>query len=238
MRALLTLALVAVSLSLTEATLSYKRLSIVDFNTTTNQYLFRGNYPHNDNQTAFDYTTLVSYMRKKALESNIVLPKKFKLVDVTFLHSIGNYFDYKLEVDFFKKNPHLGSVLHWTIIGHPINASSLSEYIRKPMVEFTYDWNIEDQLIERTEVLHQFVHTPNNVTTVYYMHCEAGVDRTGQVSGAYYIRHLGWSFLQALAFDYDVSPRRIMALNQNGLNWYCWYNFYKRGYPADCLHSL
>jgi hypothetical protein len=213
-------------------------MSLVDFNTTTNQYLFRGNYPYNSNSTAFDYPTLVSYIHKKALESNITIHPNFKLVDISFLQSIINYSEFKLETEFFRKNPQFGTLLHWTIIGHPLNASTLSESVRKPMVEWTYDWNIEDQLIERTELLQQFVHTPNNVTTVYYMHCDAGVDRTGQVSGAYYIRHFNWSFLEALKFDYAVEPRPIGKASQNGLNWYCYWLYYKYGFPTDCSQSL
>lgn len=44
-----------------------------------------------------------------------------------------------------------------------------------------------------------------------YIHvqCEAGVDRTGEVSGSYYMRFLKWTYARSLAFDYAVEPRPI-----------------------------
>ena len=42
---------------------------------------------------------------------------------------------------------------------------------------------------------------------VIYFHCEAGVDRTGEIAGSYYFRWLGWSFQQALAYDNSIETR-------------------------------
>ncbi len=40
-----------------------------------------------------------------------------------------------------------------------------------------------------------------------YTHCEAGTDRTGEVSGAYYIRYLQMSFQEALYVDNHIQNR-------------------------------
>jgi hypothetical protein len=223
--------------STVSAVLSYNRVQLVDFNTTTNQFLFRGNYPYDKSEKEFDYPTLISYIKKRAFEEHITLPQEFKFVDITFLHSIGNYFEYHLEKNFFDKNPQLGSIVHWTIIGHPINASSLSESVRKTMVKAVWDWNYEDQLIERSDALYKFVHTKNNAT-VYYMHCNAGVDRTGEVSGSYLMRYKKWSYIDTLKYDYEIGGRPLRMLSQNAMNWYCWWLHYTFGLPSDCMQGI
>ena len=79
--------------------------------------------------------------------------------------------------------------------------------------------------------------------TVFYVHCEAGVDRTGEVSGilpssffiflyfffqifvflfkkkkgSYYIRWLGWSWEQALDYDNSVIDRDMETLSRSTL---------------------
>ena len=40
-----------------------------------------------------------------------------------------------------------------------------------------------------------------------YTHCEAGTDRTGQVSGGYYLRYLNMTFAEALHRDNNIQNR-------------------------------
>ena len=218
--------------------LNYHRIHLVDFNTTTQQYLFRGNFPANDSKS-FAYDNLIDSVRRKAKEENgIDLPATFQLVDISFLESHVNKKDLEIERNFFHENPTLGTFVHWTVIGHPLNPSSLSSSFRKKMALYTSDWDIKDQLVPRVEQLHKWVHSYAAAPTVYYMHCEAGVDRTGEVSGAYYMKYLKWSFLKALQYDYDISPRPISKWNQNAMDWYCWWMYYTVGYPTDCSSTI
>ncbi len=40
---------------------------------------------------------------------------------------------------------------------------------------------------------------------------EAGTDRTGEMSGSYYITYLDWSFQTALSYDDHIENRNISA---------------------------
>ncbi len=67
-----------------------------------------------------------------------------------------------------------------------------------------------------------------------YLHCSAGVDRTGEMSGAYYMKYLKWSYVETLTFDYAVEPRPINKPKENALNFFCWHLYYKNDFPTDC----
>jgi len=69
---------------------------------------------------------------------------------------------------------------------------------------------------------------------VIYLHCSAGVDRTGEMSGGYYMKYLGWDFNKTLSFDNSVEDRNMNTPKENALSFFCWDLFYKRGTPTDC----
>ena len=81
-----------------------------------------------------------------------------------------------------------------------------------------------DQLPERVQQLKAWLETPQPVPTVYLIHCEQGHDRTGELSGAYYIGELNMTQAQALAYS-----EKIMKSGPPGAwewaqtRWYCLY---------------
>ena len=65
----------------------------------------------------------------------------------------------------------------------------------------------------------------------------AGEDRTGEVSGSYYITYLDKSFNEALSYDNHVENRDIRCMSEHEFAWYCWYLKYKvnPSYLGDCI---
>ncbi len=61
------------------------------------------------------------------------------------------------------------------------------------------------------------------VGRVVFMHCSAGMDRTGLVAGAYKMKYLGMSMKEVLAENAGFGGhRKEMMFNAlNGLKWYC-----------------
>jgi protein-tyrosine phosphatase len=94
--------------------------------------------------------------------------------------------DRSLENEFFEKNPSLGQWVSWPIIGDVIPPYDVPKEIRKWLAEHIEDWQF-DQLPTTMKILNQMLHqSPTNSSKplVIYVHCEAGKDRTGEVSGS------------------------------------------------------
>ncbi len=49
------------------------------------------------------------------------------------------------------------------------------------------------------------------------------MDRTGELSGAFYQGALNWTYAAALAYDETIEPRNISSASQNALQWYCYF---------------
>lgn len=66
---------------------------------------------------------------------------------------------------------------------------------------------------------------------------QAGEDRTGELSGAYYITYKNMSFAAALTLDDSINPdengRSISCLARNGFQWYCLHLLYTGAYNLD-----
>lgn len=249
------LLLICITLQIS-ADLIPKRTHLVDYNTTTKSYLFRGNLPLNQSQFVnVDY--FLSQVLEPAFERDKRSPdehfhygsQEVYLVDISFLASIlpKDHGDLKAEEAFFEQNPSNGELVHWTIIGNLINASSIKDSWREETIKHT-PWDF-DSLRDRIPQIHSWVHkgfssdhkskyAPNKPIIVLYIHCEAGVDRTGEVSGSYMMQYLQQPFLNVLKFDYTVSDRPIAIYSEYALTWYCWYLHYERGFPNDCYSWL
>ncbi len=81
------------------------------------------------------------------------------------------------------------------------------------------DWS-HDKLPDLMQWLHDSL-TQKYQNSAIYIHCEAGEDRTGEVSGSYYMKHLGWSFEKALEVDNSNENRDIRCASAKALMWYC-----------------
>ncbi len=167
----------------------------------------------------------------------MTLPATFYLVDVNLL-SI-ELSDIKVEEAFFNSNPDKGSFLHWPIIGNILKGTKNDligslldpnkegESLRKEYAKHL-DSLTHDQLPSKMTTLRKDLFTPRqNISVVYYIHCEAGEDRTGwlfclrtsvltiprwfsgEVSGAYYIRYLNMTFQKAMDIDDTNENRNI-----------------------------
>jgi len=64
-------------------------------------------------------------------------------------------------------------------------------------------WDDMPRVLEKMHVLL----TQQSGPALVYSHCEAGTDRTGQVSGGYYLKYLNMSFPQALNTDNHIQGR-------------------------------
>ncbi|EFC39365.1 predicted protein [Naegleria gruberi] len=160
------------------------RVRLIDSNSQLNRFLFRGNTPIEHGNFAIG--KLRDLVREVGKNNNVQVPDEFYLIDVSFLNMFEE--DLKDETEYFKANPHIGELVHWTIIGNPINGTDLPEWLRKDLAIYEKKWDREDKLIDRVDQLYNWIHTQDSIhnlnqdaqsakALVFYIHCEAGMDR-------------------------------------------------------------
>eukprot|EP00041_Stephanoeca_diplocostata_P006820 m.94682 g.94682 ORF g.94682 m.94682 type:complete len:242 (+) comp16559_c0_seq1:76-801(+) len=199
-----------------------------------NNWVFRGNEPIINK--SFAYTELVESMRMTATAAGKMLPTNFTIVDQTLLNP-SELPDEITEKDFFKKNPDLGRYENWIIAGSLFGPPSVNASRLKYMAEHLDDWDL-DKLPDRMKELRTTLETVTALPTVVYIHCEAGTDRTGEVSGAYYLKFLNYTMPQAVDVDNHIQNRDMSKYSLNGLRWYCYYLQYVEGRTnLDCPYT-
>lgn len=181
-------------------------------------FLFRGSMP--TNASTFAYQLLVDTMETVVAKQNLTLPKNFSLIDISYLN-VFEESDLKIEKDFFKSHPELGSFEKIPIYGtlDPPPQEDL-EFIKSAVK--LYIEASHDQLPRVMQRFHSLL-TQQPGPVLIFTHCEAGTDRTGEVSGAYYLKHLNMTFSDALYIDNHVQHRDMYKTSRNALQWYCFY---------------
>ena len=87
-----------------------------------------------------------------------------------------------------------------------------------------------DQLPLRITQLHEWLHSNVTVPTVYFFHCEAGSDRTGEIAGSYVMKYKNITAPQAYAWDNEIAMRNIVVWSKNSMIYFCWWLTYELGY--------
>lgn len=232
-KAILSVLVLAVLAATCWASLNPKRVHLIDYNPTLNNFMFRCNELKTDDGK-FPYDLLKEYMNDVSLTIlKRPLPSDIFLVDMCLLNSITDGADIKLEKEYFAAHPDQGQFMNWPIVGNLENPHKISESLLKELAVTLGEWQL-DKLAHRVPALNAMLNYNFTRPAAIVVHCEAGVDRTGEVSGSYYMEFLKWTYTQALTFDYSVAPRAIEPPSEHALDFYCWYLHYTKGFPNDC----
>ena len=191
-------------------------------------YLFRGNMPIIDRK--FGYNELMKTLGEVLQKHNLTLPSSYYMLDVSYINSYipGEKGDFQAEKEFWEENSEKGQLLHWPIVGSTIRPPGDNTVI-KGIINH-YMKNSLDRLDIKLPVLHRALTTEySDVSWLIYTHCEAGVDRTGEVSGAYYMQFLNMTFEDAVKVDNTIVNRDMYEDSRNELQWYCYYLKFEKG---------
>eukprot|EP01147_Barroeca_monosierra_P003631 gene3631-6210_t len=158
--------------------------------------LFRGDLPITNH--TFVYDELVSTMTTAAKDAaNLTFPAKFYLIDLSLLNPT-ELPDEIVEKNFFKNHPKLGQLFFF----------QSSRTVWQRMAKNLTNWQL-DKLPDKMMLLDQFLSVKKDLPNIIYIHCEAGMDRTGEMSGSYYMHSLNMTFQHALAIDNSIETRNI-----------------------------
>eukprot|EP01138_Halocafeteria_seosinensis_P003533 gb/GECG01003611.1/.p1 GENE.gb/GECG01003611.1/~~gb/GECG01003611.1/.p1 ORF type:complete len:242 (+),score=26.12 gb/GECG01003611.1/:1-726(+) len=216
-------------------TLDYSRVHLVDKSEDNRNWLFRGNFPGGPNGT-YAYDELIQFLHKRALdEGGAPLPKNFDLRVVSFDNIFESNFN--LEKRFYQNHPSKANLTIWTLIGGLLPPQFVDNKTREQILEDPDLLFAIDKLPSRLEQAHQWVHGMQDSPLVVYWHCEGGCDRTGEISGAYYVTYQGYNI--TAAYDKNTKdcgrPENYWSINM--LGWYCLYYEKQSGNDiGDCLN--
>lgn len=150
--------------------------------------------------------------------------------------------DTNFESQFCRWYPNLCQVTFWPLIGNLAHPWDVPEPVRKvcvappcshpaspaprPQLMATkLVWAV-DQLPSRTLEMRSMLTEDHGRPVAFYVHCEAGCDRTGEFSGAYRIENLGMTVQQAWDLNVEECGRPPNAFSKGALEWFCAYAQY------------
>jgi hypothetical protein len=207
-------------------------------------FLFRGGLPLAGHPPAFNYKGLKQAIINAGNRAGVKVPSSFYIIDVNFLN-IENPRDARrifVEQKFFQTRPALGRIQVWGINGTHLNAKDPSLAASREYLARNLDSWLSDKLASRVETLREWLegsapvfHGKKKLPIVIYIHCVAGCDRTGEFSGAYYLRYLNksWEEMNALNRSMCRHNRPFGCKNYRAVQWYClWLNL-ERGFSLN-----
>lgn len=208
-----------------------RRTHLLDYRVfaNTTNFLFRGNMPKNASGD-FAYSELISTFQNVTHHAGgPPLPPTFQLIDYSMLVSLDpkEHDDVKLEEDFFRANPQLGHLVKWPLLTLDALGPCLQPSSSRESKAKSGKWDVDD-VPSKVDTLFTTLNTHTAVSTILYIHCEAGVDRTGELSGSYMMQHKNSTYAAALAFDDNVEPRAITTEAKHGMEWYSLYLQYAK----------
>gem|GEM_PF-6515695 len=191
-----------------------KLLYLLDHKKKT--FLLRGNLPEDKNE--FNYDQLVKAIKEYLNELKIPISNNFKIMDISFLNYFLEHEQIEIEKSWFEKNPDKGCFWLYPIYGALINPNELPEAVRDFCIRHE-DIDGQKALVQRLKSL---ISTPCSLDVVYYMHCYAGKDRTGECSTNYMMAN-GSSYKDSIALAEKIAGRKLSFLSINAIRWYAFY---------------
>jgi len=200
--------------------------------TLDNNFLFRGGNP---NFFVFQYGTLIREFGERLQSVNLPLPSKFYLIDVNLLNpnKTPDREHIDEETRFFNDHSDLGEIVQHPILGETTSPFSYNSTSVKERALTFATWS-QDKLPAFIEQIRKTMSQSNATPSVLYIHCECGCDRTGEISGSYYMAYMNMSLHDAHVLDEKIAGREILTDNHNALDWYCFYLKYAQNYNLTC----
>ena len=178
-------------------------------------FLFRGNLPviiNSSHQKVFAKEELMNSLTNAAKKKCTTLPSQYKLIDISLIEGEGKEGgDFHIEEAFAKEHPCDVQLIHYDAKAN-LTAGILAG---GDALEKTANNLIVDDIRNNLE---------NSQNTVIYVHCEAGLDRTGFTIGSYAMRYLGISYKDALVLNTSEGlPRNLNFFSEIPLEKYAQY---------------
>lgn len=199
-----------------------ERLRLVD--AQKNNLLFRSGSPLNKELNNINWTSIVNTMSQRALREKFVFPDNFVTYDFSLLNPLlpDDNMCLSIEKNFFTQFRN-GSMINYIVKGESTSPYDIRNITERIMRARSFaDWS--------TDQLPYFIGYLNLVMSirfseqpsVFLIHCMQGVDRTGEVIGAYEMKRFGKSLEDIISEDSKINNNH-MAPSLHNLNALMWY---------------
>ena len=233
----------AVPLLLLSSLASWNPARVHHVDTIGDAHLFRGPAPV-EGGTTFVLDELKTTIQAVARnEGGVTVPDTFELVVISMLDSIKGSEKTELQAEqtfFAAQHPSLlnGSrLIHWPIVGAITSPSIYPKSICLDKAKKLASSD-SDKMVDKTKQIHDMLAAGvSDGTLVVYFHCDAGMDRTGEMYGDYCMRYLNQTYGQVYAFDNTIegnNSRKINTVNKQALEWMCLYLLEVEGIDPAC----
>jgi len=191
-------------------------------------YLSRVPHFLKDNDTKFDVASLKAAIKFE----RTWIPDRYYLVDINLVHA--HEAALAAEIAFFNEHPSEGQLIWWDTNGTDVCCFDVTDPDKFAQMVATLDEWISDEPISRVDTLRSWLETPKlpkrsptGVPYVFYVHCDGGCDRTGELIGTYRLRYMGWSWLRMWneqpCNDSEGHPRPMGCNNYRTVQWYAFW---------------
>lgn len=220
----------------------------------TPNFLFRGDTPDIDPGSGFDYGCLRDAISTAATNAKIILPDNYYLVDICLLQTAnsGEVPSIVAEYEYFQKHPDEGQAVYWSTEGVGLDPYCIDDLNQRNYLVTTLGYWLPDPLVDRISSLRSWLEgtyqgTPVPLAApvpsgpvVFYVHCNGGCDRTGEIIAAYAMHYLSKTWLAANADNYECcygGQQPFGCDNYFAARWYCLYLAATTGQDPGCSET-
>ena len=200
-------------------------------------FLFRGNNPMSKNNSTFPLSSLEKMLRDSSLqECAVAVPESIRFVDL-FLENPTDP-GYANEVTFWRDRTD-GDLIKYPTFGSLFVPWDTPLPFRTELI-VNGTWAVQghrDYLTERLAAVRSMLTNTSSPPTLFYAHCNAGCDRTGEFIAAYAMTFLKYNVTTAYGEACRQCGRCPNYYATNSIGWYCLtlQQLYNRTDLGDCL---
>lgn len=218
---------------LTGMDLKPERVHIVDIK--GENWLFRGNMPFKGEykKRSFAYEELMNAFKQriKYHQYHKDIPKDAYIVDISLLN-LFEFEDVAIERNFFIDNYKKGKFINWPVLG----VDNLIEGNSKiDMVLTHHDHKI---MQKRLSLLTEMLEKKYDKPVIFYVHCNAGCDRTGQFVASYRMTYKASNYFDAMRSNKLECGRKPNKFSVNAIKSYCEYLQERGGKYANICSAI
>ena len=189
-----------------------------------NNYMFRMGSPLTENLLNFNIIGIINTMKNILKYKNIKFPQNYQLVDTSLLNPKIKDDKYCLNIErnFIKSSNN--SFLNYVFHGEKFSPKSIANITtRKYLASIFDEWSKDDlpKIIDSIELKMKNSYK----TVIRIFHCMQGVDRTGEIIGAYEMKVFRKSLKDVIEEDSKINGGKLSPKKHN-LNALLWYELF------------